>query len=132
MSSGRNVICCLVCALVGFCSTSTLEAKSVFAITSHQFSTIKAYKIDGSTIEYQADAESDSFGAGAVGICTWPELELMFVTYESSDIIAWASTKILDRDPDDELATGVTNLAGTAAVGSSGRTVTMSRPAVWT
>ena len=39
----------------------------------------------------------------------------MFVTYENSPVISWASTKTLSRDPDtDEFNTGISDLAGMA------------------
>ena len=106
----------LLCLLLICCATETGHAKSVFAVTSRGSSIIKAYNINGDQIDYQADVESDTFGIGAVGLCVWPDKELMFITYESSGVIAWASTKTLARDEDeDEMSTGAGNLAGIVA-----------------
>jgi len=98
--------------------TDSVRAESVFAVASHSNSKVKAYLINGDKINYQATIkDTESFGIGATGFCVWPEKQRMFVTYENSPVISWASTKSLSRDPDtDEFDTGIIggSLAGIA------------------
>ena len=96
-----SILCLsLICVLFG-----TANAKSVFAVSDHGDSIIKAYKINSDKIKYQNDVESETFSAGATGLCVWPSKELMFVTYEGSKMIAWCSTKTFQRKDDDEYIT---------------------------
>lgn len=116
MRSRNSSLWGMLCLLLICGATETGYAKSVFAVTSHGSSIIKAYNINGDKIDYQAEVESGTFGIGAVGLCVWPDKELMFVTYENEGVISWASTKTLDRDEgEDEISTGTDNLAGIAA-----------------
>lgn len=85
-------------------SFSTAKAqKSVFIISKHSApSHAQAYSIYGNEVTYQADVDISTYntydqGAGAVGNAVWPEKELMFVTYEDSPMIVWASTKTLQK-----------------------------------
>ncbi|RKY06997.1 MAG: hypothetical protein DRP65_10995 [Planctomycetota bacterium] len=93
-----------------------VHAESVFAVASHSNSKVKAYLINGDKIDRQATIkDTESFADGATGFCVWHEKQRMFVTYEGSPVIAWASTKTLSRDPDtDEFDTDIPNadLAG--------------------
>ena len=99
-----------------FSMASIVDAKSVFAVASHSNSTVKAYLIDGDKIDYQATIkDTESFGDGATGLCVWPSVERLFVTYEGSPTISWASTKTLKRDNDDEIEAPESNLAGIVA-----------------
>jgi len=111
----RKILVGILCAFLVIILTSKVEAASVFAITKHSNSTIVAYGIYGDQIEFMDDVESNSFGNRAVGICVWESKDLMFVTYETSDKIAWASTKTLKRENDDEILAEETNLSGIIA-----------------
>jgi len=103
------------------CFGGVCEGKSVFAVASHGTSKIKAYQITGNEVDFQATIdETESFGNGATGLCVWPSLERMFVTYETSDVIAWASTKTLKREADDEISAPQENLAGVVADETNG------------
>jgi parallel beta-helix repeat protein len=116
MRSRNSSLWRILCLVLICGATETGHAKSVFAVTSHGSSIIKAYNINGDQIDYQAEVESGIFGDGAVGLCVWPDKELMFVTYENEGVISWASTKTLERDEDeDEISTGAGNLAGIVA-----------------
>ena len=113
MSKRISCLCILLLFVLGI--SSTCQAKSVFAVASHTTSKIKAYLIDpvDGKITLQATIEgTESFGAGATGLCAWPGVERLFVTYESSEKIAWASTKTLKRDADDEIDAPEDDLAG--------------------
>jgi len=105
----------IVCALMICNLAEKADAKSVFAVSDHNNSIVKAYKIDGDEIDYQANAESGTFDSGATGLCVWPSIELMFVTYEWSNMITWCSTKTLHREDDDEIVAEESNLAGIVA-----------------
>ena len=98
---------CLLCQ-------SYLYAKSVFAVSSHASGKVKAYHIDpNGAVTFQATiANTENFGNGATGLCVWPEWEKIFVCYEGSNKIAWASCKTLIRQSDDEYDAPEVNLAG--------------------
>lgn len=89
---------------------SLCQAKSVFAIASHANGKIKAYSVDpNSSLTFQTTIkDTENFGAGAGGLCLWPEKDRMFVNYETPGIITWASIKNLSRNPEtDEVDTGM-------------------------
>jgi hypothetical protein len=74
--------------------------KSVFIISKHDTpSKAQVYSIESGGVTYQDEVEISTYipGIGAVANAVWPEKELMFVTYESSDMIVWASTKTLKK-----------------------------------
>jgi len=64
MRSRKRFLCVLLCLSIFFGSAGTSQAKSVYAIIKHQDSTIAAYDIQGSEIEYQTDTQLH-FGSGA-------------------------------------------------------------------
>ena len=74
--------------------------KSVFIISKHDTpSKAQVYSIESGGVTYQDEVDISTYnpGIGAVANAVWPEKELMFVTYESSDMIVWASTKTLKK-----------------------------------
>jgi hypothetical protein len=97
-----QVLCLVVFA------TATARAESVFIISQHDSTTVQAYSIDGDHVHYQGQGGISTWGG--VGIDVWPEKELMFLTFEGSPKIVWASTKTLEEVG--EFNTGVNNLAG--------------------
>lgn len=48
--------------------TDSAIAKSVYAITEHHISKLKAYKITGDQLAYQADVNVTNYATGAVGL----------------------------------------------------------------
>jgi len=116
----RYYLWTIVCALMVCNLAEKANAKSVFAVSDHSNSIVKAYKIDGDKLEFQSKAESETFKYGATGLCVWSSRELMFVTYEQSDMITWCSTKTLHREDDDEIVAEESNLAGIVAYEASG------------
>jgi len=94
-------------------SNDAIAKKTVFIISRHVApSQAQAYSIDGNQITLQADVNISTYnqGFGAVGNAVWPEKELMFVTYENSDMLVWASTKTLEKVG--EFDTDISDLAG--------------------
>ena len=55
-------------SLTSFIFSNSALAKSVYAITDHQASTLKAYKIVGDQLQYQANVNVTDYAAGAVGV----------------------------------------------------------------
>jgi len=104
----------LICIYIILISSQTSYAdKTVFIISNHDIpSKAEAFEIDDDQIYFQNMVAIDSYNPenGAVGIDVWPEKELMFVTYESSDFVAWSSTKTLQFIG--RYDTDVSNLAG--------------------
>lgn len=81
-------------------------------------------KLEGFVLKGEKDAVFNCVvcGGGAGGLCLWPAVDRMFVTYEGSTIITWASIKNLRRNPQtDEYTTGITggNGLGGMAVNDS-------------
>jgi len=90
-------------------------AKSVYAITNHDASTVKAYLIQDDQIEEQATAENlPDHVEGAVGLALDPDSETLFVTYENSNIIEMVNAKTMIYQQNPTPVTGATNLAGIA------------------
>jgi len=111
---GKKFITVTVC-LITFAISPAYAAKSVFIISKHaEPSQAQAYAINGTQIDYQAQVGIDTYnpGYGAVGNAVWSDKELMFVTYEESPMIVWASTKTLKKVG--EFDTGIYDLAGIA------------------
>jgi len=114
MQFGKKLITVTIC-LITFAISPAYAAKSVFIISKHaEPSQAQAYAINGTQIDYQAQVDIDTYnpGYGAVGNAVWSDKELMFVTYEESPMIVWASTKTLKKVG--EFDTGIYDLAGIA------------------
>jgi len=97
MRSRKRFLLGLLCLSVFFGSANKSQAKSVYAITDHHSSTLKAYDIQGDKLEYQADVEVADYANGAVGIAICSRLERIFVTYEDEGKIVWADSKTLKQ-----------------------------------
>jgi len=91
------------------------DSKSAFIISKHSSpSEAQAFIINNNQVTYQAQVSIDTYnqGYGAVGNAVWVDKELMFVTYESSPMVVWASTKTLEKVG--EFNTGISSCAGIA------------------
>ena len=87
--------------IFGIVMFSIAHARSVYVITDSA-STVRVYDIQGDQIVEQATAENlQRHGNGAVGLALDPDSEIMFVTYESSNIIEMvnAKTMISEENP---------------------------------
>jgi hypothetical protein len=103
MTKHFSCLCFILLLVLGI--SSITKAKSVFAVASHGNGKVKAYLIDPNgtqdgTIDYQTTIPNPV--PNATGLCLWPEKDRMFVTYEGSGEISWASIKNLNRDPDED------------------------------
>jgi hypothetical protein len=97
------------------CLAQTAKARSVYVITNIGAGTVKAYSIQDDEIEYQATAENlQRHGDGAVGLALDPDSEIMFVTYEGSEIIEMLNAKTMLSEENPVTVTGAANLAGIA------------------
>ncbi len=97
MSRKINILMVLAVVLT---TNNVFAKKSVFIISKHLSpSKVQAYSIDGNEITLQADIDIGSYNPpkGAVANAVWPEKELMFITYEYSDMIVWSSTKRMEK-----------------------------------
>jgi len=115
-TKGMAQKCTLGLLLLSLLYPSSAPAKSVFIISQHaEPSQAQAHTIDGDQVSWQAQVDIDTYnpGFGAVGNAVWSDMKLMFVTYEQSPMIVWASTKSLEKVGESD--TGVTNLAGIVA-----------------
>ena len=92
---GALIVVTAICFLAGI---NSAIAKSVYAITDHGASTLKAYRIQGNQLEYQANVDVTNYAAGAGGITIDSNLELLFITYEGSAKIVWANAKTLEQE----------------------------------
>jgi len=83
MCNKMRIVCVrmmLLCFLFGRVP-QVVYGQSLYAITNHGTSTITAYDIEGTTLEYQANIQVD-WGTGAVGLALDPESDTLFVTYD--------------------------------------------------
>ena len=91
-----SLLLTFICAV----GTSSAYAKSVYAITDHDNSTIKVYDIQEDELEYQAEAEVDEYG-DVVSVTINSQLGLMFITYEigyeGSPKVVWVNAKTLEE-----------------------------------
>lgn len=79
------------------CSSETAHARSVYVITDRD-STVKAYDIQGDQIVEQATAENLVDLGGAVGLALDPDSEIIFVTYEDSEMIEMLNAKTMTSE----------------------------------
>jgi len=109
-----SLVVFLMVVLVAVFADTVQANKSVFIISKHSTSQAQAYSIDGNEVTLQSTVDISTYnpGYGAVGNAVWPQKELLFVTYESSPMIVWASTKTLQKVS--EFDTGMTDLSGIA------------------
>ena len=105
--------------------SAVLANKSVFIISNHGSSYAQAYAINGDQVTLQGNIDISNLGIGAVGTTVWPEEDLMFITYENSGIISWASIKTLAGVGDFDTSAG--NLAGIVVNRSAGLIYVMRR-----
>jgi len=92
-------IAILVLSIVfSFSTDSAYAKKSVYAITDHDASTLKAYEIQGDQIQFQEYVEVDDYAFGAVDVTCDSNSEHLFITYEGSTRIVWASAKTLQQE----------------------------------
>lgn len=89
-----SVLVLIVCTF----GTSQVSAKSVYAITDHHASTLRAYKIMGDQLEYQATVYVTNYASGAVDVTIDSNLELLFITYEDAGKIVWVNAKTLQQE----------------------------------
>lgn len=109
MECVKKLIMGLLCVVV---ITNAAEAnKSVFIISKHvPQSEAEAFSIDGDEVTFQTMVEIGTYDQGAVGNAVWADKDLMFVTYEGSEMIGWTSTETLQEAG--EFDTDVSNLSG--------------------
>jgi len=117
-STKQNIITCLfIVFFVIAAFAKTAQSKSVYVITKHMSSTVKAYDIQDDQIEEQATAENlADQSSGAVALALDPDSQILFVTYESSNIIEMlnAKTMISEQNPVIVPGVGQYGLAGIA------------------
>ena len=77
-------------------------------------STVKAYDIEGDQIVEQATAENLANHGGAVGLALDPDSEILFVTYESSNIIEMVNAMKMVCEGNPVTVTGSYSLVGIA------------------
>jgi hypothetical protein len=107
-----SVLSLIIFALV---MLSIAKAKSVYVITNHSYSTVKAYDIQDDQIQYQANAENlADRSSGAVGLALDPDSQILFVTYEGSNIIEMVNAKTMISEENPLTVPGASSLAGIA------------------
>ena len=115
MSLRRKLIVILSPIITLTLLTDTVLAKSVYAITNHLTSKVSAYQIVGDQISHQTDAKNlEDHADGAVGLGLAPDSEILFVTYESSNIIEMLNARTMTSLQNPTTVPGATSLAGIA------------------
>jgi hypothetical protein len=107
---GRRYITPMVFIFLCILANLAYAAKSVFVISSQDYSVVQAYRIYANHVTLQATAELPQNDDGAIALAAWPEKELLFVTYDFSPMIVWVSTKTLEKLG--QLNTGATSYNG--------------------
>ena len=116
----------LIILITSICGT--VEAKSVFIISNHDYCLAEAFHIDSNGVSFQAmvDINTYNHGIGPVGVAVWPQKGLAFFTYEGSSMIVWSSTNTLEKVS--ELNTNINNLAGIAVDTTKQKIYVVQRP----
>jgi len=125
MHLGRQI---LITSLIIFVAGifSTAEAKSLYAITDHDASTLIVYNIQGDRLKHQAHTYVTKYATGAVGLAIDSNLKILFITYESSAVIEWVNAETLAQEGFITIS-GVSNLAGIVADEAKQRVYTVER-----
>jgi hypothetical protein len=113
MLFGKKLICILSIIIILALLTGTTLAKSVYAIID-RYSTVAAYDIQGDQIA-GPDATAQNlphYGGGAVGLALDPDSEILFVTYEASNIIEMVNAKTMVSEQNPITVPGASNLSG--------------------
>jgi uncharacterized repeat protein (TIGR01451 family) len=88
-------------------------AKSVYAITRHDTSIITAYNVNDVNLDFQTTVPNfPNHEEGAVGLALDPESEILFVTYELSNIIEMVNAKTMIWEQNPVTVPQATGLAG--------------------
>jgi 6-phosphogluconolactonase (cycloisomerase 2 family) len=88
-------------------------ARSVYAITNHDTSTITAYNVNDVNLDFQITVPNfPNHEEGAVGLALDPESEILFVTYELSNIIEMVNAKTMIWEQNPVTVPQATGLAG--------------------
>ena len=94
---GTTKVLTIVVLYLTFAIGVARAKESVFILSRHDTpSKAQVYSIEGDGVVYQDEVDISGYnqGYGAVANAVWPEKELMFVTYEDSDMVVWSSTKL--------------------------------------
>jgi len=97
------------------CLAQTAQGKSVYVITNIGAGTVKAYDIQDDQLQYQATAENlANHASGAVGLSLDPDSQILFVTYEGSNIIEMVNAKTMISEENPVEVPNASNLTGIA------------------
>ncbi|MDH7507382.1 MAG: hypothetical protein QHH15_06340, partial [Candidatus Thermoplasmatota archaeon] len=113
MNREKILIMTLLLFFIATVCSGIAGAKSLYVIADINLdpTPIQAYDIQGNTLVYQDEYLVPYYGLGAVGIAIDTESEVLFITYEESNVI-----QLLDARTFDNLGTttapGASNLAG--------------------
>lgn len=88
----------LIVLLIMLSYSASTFATYVYAITSHNDSTLRAYEIQGGGLQEKSLINVTDEESGAVGIACADSIGRLFVTYESSATIVWANTQTLEQE----------------------------------
>ena len=117
MSLGKKLIAILSITIIFTILTSTTFAKSLYVITKHETSKVAAYQIQDDHLNNQSTADGlPDHAAGAVGLALDPDSGIMFVTYESSNIIEMVNARTLAPLGKSKTVTGVSGPGGLAGI----------------
>jgi|GEM_PF-4280292 len=117
---------CIVTAIAAVLAqyTGTVQAKSVYVVVDTNYSRLRAYQINGSSLTYQDEYQSQQHYSGAVGVALAGDY--MFLTFEGSAEIEVVSAKTL-LPVEVVTAPGASNLAGIVADYARGKVYAVDR-----
>ena len=101
MLFGKKLITAILCIFIFIClEVPVVSAKSAYVISDTQISELSAYKVDGTSLDHQPQAdyicESDPVGTeGAIALAIDPNSEFLFVTIEYSNEIEVVNAKTM-------------------------------------
>jgi len=92
----HTLAACLFCMIILCGLTGTVQATSVYAITSHTTSTVQIYEIDGDQLDWQFKKENfPHYSLGAVDLAIDSDSDMLFASYESLGNIQLVNAKTM-------------------------------------
>ncbi len=94
----KKILVGILCAFLVSVFAGQVEGKSVYAITDHSNSILKAYDISGDTLVYLDDVTINDYASGAVDVTLDTVLNRLYISYEGDAEIVWADPGLLKQE----------------------------------
>lgn len=110
-----------------------MGSKSLYVLTDHDTSTLRAYEIAGSQLYFEGEVQVSNYAMGAVDVAIDSNIRRLFVTYETASqprTVVWANALNFEEEGVMSIPTPSTDYRGLAGIvthPAKGRAYTVSR-----